>query len=71
MLIPKIIGKFKMQSAKQINIYRKKPGFSVWQKNYHDRIIRDENELIRIRQYIKDNPKNWKQDKKFRSDLWI
>lgn len=31
----------------------------AWQPRYHDRIIRDENELNRIRQYIKDNPKNW------------
>ena len=33
-----------------------------WQPRFHDHIIRDENELNRIRQYIIDNPKNWKSD---------
>jgi REP element-mobilizing transposase RayT len=33
-----------------------------WQSRYHDHIIRNENELNRIRQYIIDNPKNWDTD---------
>jgi putative transposase len=32
---------------------------SPWQRNYYEHIIRDENELNRIRQYIIDNPENW------------
>ena len=31
----------------------------LWQRNYYEHVIRDENELNRIRQYIIDNPKNW------------
>ncbi len=31
-----------------------------WQSRFHDHIIRDEKELIRIRQYILDNPLKWK-----------
>jgi len=34
MLIPKIIGRFKMQSAKHINIQQNTEGYSVWQKNF-------------------------------------
>ena len=34
----------------------------VWQRNYFEHICRDENELIRIRQYIRDNPWNWGSD---------
>ncbi len=34
----------------------------LWQRNYHERIIRNEDELNRIRQYILDNPKNWGED---------
>ena len=30
-----------------------------WQSKFHDRVVRNEEELNRIRQYIKDNPKNW------------
>ena len=35
----------------------------TWQPRFHDRIIRNENELNRIMKYIKNNPKNWKKDK--------
>lgn len=31
----------------------------VWQRNYHERIIRNEEELSFNRMYIRDNPKNW------------
>jgi putative transposase len=34
----------------------------AWQTRFHDRIIRSEDELNRIRQYIKDNPLNWSTD---------
>ena len=34
----------------------------VWQRNYHERIIRDDEELGRIRQHIVDNPARWMQD---------
>jgi len=34
----------------------------VWQRNYHDRIIRNENELNRIREYIINNPRKWDSD---------
>ncbi len=66
MLLPKIIGYFKMNSAKQINKLRGLTGMHVWQRNYYDHIIRNEDELNRIRYYIKNNPVNWKDD-----DLYI
>lgn len=34
----------------------------VWQRNYYEHIIRNEKELNKIRQYIKDNPMNWDED---------
>ena len=34
----------------------------LWQRNYHERIVRDEAELDRIRQYIVDNPAHWALD---------
>lgn len=63
MLVPKIIGRFKMQTAKKINLYQKTEGFPFWQKNYHDRIIRNEDELCRIREYIANNPLAWEWDR--------
>jgi hypothetical protein len=35
----------------------------VWQRNYWDRVIRDDGEYDRIAQYIRDNPMNWKGDR--------
>lgn len=36
-----------------------------WQERFHDHIIRNRDELIRISNYIKTNPHNWKGDKFF------
>lgn len=35
----------------------------IWQRGFYDRIIRNKEELVKIRKYIKDNPKNWLKDK--------
>ena len=50
---------FKSAATKQINILRNARGTPVWQRNYYDRIIRNEAELRRIRQYIRNNPVAW------------
>lgn len=60
--IGKIIGRFKMNSAKQINIIRGTPGVPVWQRNYYEHIVRDDDALYGIRQYIQNNPVQWAQD---------
>ena len=60
MLIPKIIGRFKMRSAKEINLLRGTQGTKVWQRDYWEHIIRDKNEYVRITNYIKNNHRNWK-----------
>ncbi len=35
----------------------------MWQRNYYEHIIRNENEYHRIAQYIHDNPVKWKNDR--------
>lgn len=35
----------------------------AWQRSFHDRIIRNQEELERIRMYIKNNPYRWTQAK--------
>ena len=32
---------------------------TIWQRNFHDRIIRDQKELYNVKNYILNNPKNW------------
>jgi Transposase and inactivated derivatives len=34
----------------------------LWQRNFYDHIIRNENELNRIREYINNNPLQWDKD---------
>ena len=58
-----MIGRFKQNPAKQINIARGTPGISVWQRGYFDHIIRDNESLARIRNYIIKNPRCWEMDK--------
>lgn len=55
MLIPKIVGWFKMNTARDINKLRNTQGKPFWQRNYYERIIRDQNELNATRRYIRDN----------------
>ena len=38
------------------------PG-KLWQRDYWEHIVRDENELNRIRKYIQNNPVKWQTDK--------
>ena len=35
----------------------------LWQKSYYDHIIRDENDYIKICEYIENNLLKWEQDK--------
>jgi putative transposase len=63
---PKSIGAlvagFKSAVTKRINQIRKTPGIPVWQRNYYDHIIRVENELNCICEYIRYNPMRWEED---------
>jgi len=34
----------------------------LWQRNYFERVIRNERELFKIRQYIQNNPLKWDID---------
>ena len=60
--IGSIIRGFKSSVSKQINLIREIPGLPVWQRNYHDHIIRNERELNEIREYIRNNPLQWDRD---------
>jgi putative transposase len=54
-IISQCIGYLKMNISKQL-------GFSVFQRNYYERVIRKEQEFGAIKKYIQDNPKNWQDD---------
>ena len=60
--IPTIVRFFKSTTTKQINEFTDNPGNKIWQRNYFEHIIRDQNTLENIRQYILNNPINWAED---------
>jgi REP element-mobilizing transposase RayT len=59
----RIIGAFKTVSTKHINEMRRTPSVRLWQRNYYEHIVRDENELMRIREYMENNPLKWEFDR--------
>lgn len=42
-----------------------------WQARYWDRIIRNDDELLRIREYIVHNPKKWELERDNPENLWM
>ncbi len=73
-----LIAGFKSAVSKRINAMRGTPGASLWQRNYYEHIIRDEDSLNRIREYIMHNPLSWSLDRenplckgKDEFDLWL
>jgi len=55
-----IVRGYKSSVTKQLGLlgFRKK----IWQRNYHERIIRDERSFMKISEYIINNPANWNND---------
>jgi putative transposase len=52
----RVIGSFKAAVSRRARI-------RVWQRSFHDRVIRNETELRMFRQYIVDNPIKWAVDR--------
>ena len=57
-----ILGQIKSLSTKRINAFRQTPGNPVWQRNFYERIIRNEREMEAICAYIDANPRSWGED---------
>jgi len=53
---------FKSIATKKINILRDAPGTKLWQRNYYEHIIRNEDAMDKIRRYIVNNPLSWSID---------
>jgi REP element-mobilizing transposase RayT len=61
--LPEIVRALKTFSARKINELRNTRGEKLWQRNYWEHIIRNEQSHQRIVNYIIDNPKKWKNDR--------
>ena len=65
----RLIGAFKTVSTKQINLLRDTPGIPIWQRNYYEHVIRNDDDLNRIHRYIESNPSMWADDDENPSNL--
>lgn len=59
-VLSKVIGYIKMNSSKQIRL--KSGDIKVWQRSYHDHIIRNEKDYQNIYNYVEYNALKWKED---------
>ncbi len=57
--ISSIIRSYKSAVTKRIN---PKTVFFGWQPRFHDEVIKDKNQFIAVKTYIKNNPNNWHKD---------
>jgi len=60
--LPEIIRAFKSFSARRVNEHLKSPGVPLWQRNYYEHIIRNDDDHARIHTYIDANPSMWADD---------
>ena len=56
-----ILQNFKSVSTRQVNRITRNSG-TIWQRNYYEQIIRDEQAYNNIRRYIIENPLTWEDD---------
>jgi putative transposase len=66
--LPEVVHRFKTLTTKHYIDKVKKSGWTpfagrLWQRNYFEHIVRGEESLNRIRQYILDNPARWEFDR--------
>ena len=54
------IGQYKMSVTKKIR--KEKPYMQVWQRSFHDHVIRSQQGYEKIWTYIENNPLKWKED---------
>jgi REP element-mobilizing transposase RayT len=57
-----IIRSFKAAATRNINQLRKTSGEKLWQRGFYERVIRNEDELRNIKEYILNNPLQWALD---------
>ena len=54
--LSEVVRGFKSMSGRRLNALRGTPGVAVWQRGFYEHVVRNEEDLNRIRQYIVENP---------------
>lgn len=56
-----IVGGFKAAASRRIALLAYGKGTAFWQRGYYEHVVRNEDVLSSIRQYIANNPARWRQ----------
>ena len=62
-----VVGLYKSGVSRLI--HELSPKTQIWQRGFHDHIIRDEGDYLRIWQYIDENPAKWTEDEYYHYDI--
>ena len=60
-IMSKLIGYIKMNTSKAIRLHY--GNVAVWQRGYHDHVIRNQADYTALSEYIQTNPLRWELDK--------
>lgn len=61
--IPNVVGKFKAAVTRNVGkAFMPSAKTRLWQRGYHDHIIRGERDYLKIWEYIDTNPARWESD---------
>jgi hypothetical protein len=63
------VAGFKAATTTRINRARGLPGMPVWQRNYYEHIIRDDDAMACLVNYVLTNPVRWMLDRE-NPDRW-
>ena len=72
--LPQVVQRFKSLTTTRYREAVSSSGWppyrgSLWQRNYYEHVVRDEAELNRIRQYIRENPLRWTLEREHPENL--
>jgi REP element-mobilizing transposase RayT len=56
-----LVAGFKATSTRNVNRLRQSPGVRLWQRNYYEHVIRNEDDRNSLCAYIKNNPREWEE----------
>jgi len=65
-----VIAYFKYQTTKLINQKRNMAGVKIWQRNYYDHIIRNQESLAILQKYVIENPLRWTNDQLYPDNVF-
>jgi putative transposase len=57
-----IIRTFKAAVTREARRRFGRAGMEVWQRNYFERVVRDDREYLDTYRYIRENPLHWETD---------